>query len=106
MDIPLGEISDFPNHPFKARMDQSMADMVESVSRYGVLVPAFVRPSPDGNGYQLVAGHRRKTASELAGKETLARTVRTLNGDEAAIIYGGFQFAAGTDFFQQKSICL
>lgn len=70
LDIPLNEISDFPDHPFKVRMDENMMDMVESVKQYGVLVPALVRPKPDG-GYEMIAGHRRKMASELAGKPIL-----------------------------------
>lgn len=69
-DIPLEEISDFPNHPFKVRMDESMMEMVDSVKQYGVLVPALVRPKPDG-GYEMIAGHRRRMASELAEKPTL-----------------------------------
>ena len=69
-DIPLKEISDFPNHPFKVRMDESMMEMVESVKQYGVLVPALVRPKPEG-GYEMIAGHRRRMASELAEKSTL-----------------------------------
>lgn len=85
MDIPLSEISDFPNHPFKVRMDESMTDMAESVKQYGVLVPALVRPKPDG-GYEMVAGHRRKKASELAGAETVPCIVRELTDDEATII--------------------
>ncbi len=63
--IPISEISDFPNHPFKLRMDEAMMEMTESVKQYGVLVPAMVRPKPDG-GYEMVAGHRRKLAAELA----------------------------------------
>lgn len=74
-DIPLEEISDFPNHPFKVRMDESMMEMVDSVKQYGVLVPALVRPKPDG-GYEMIAGHRRRMASELAEKPTLSCIVR------------------------------
>ena len=85
IDISLTEISDFPNHPFKVRMDDSMVQMVESVERYGVLVPALVRPKPDG-GYEMVAGHRRKKASELAEKATLSCIVRELTDEEATII--------------------
>ncbi len=85
IDISLAEISDFPNHPFKVRMDDSMVQMVESVGRYGVLVPALVRPKPDG-GYEMVAGHRRKKASELAEKPTLSCIVRELTDEEATII--------------------
>lgn len=84
-DIPLEEISGFPNHPFKVRMDASMTELVESVKQYGVLVPALVRPKPEG-GYEMVAGHRRLTASELAGKATISCIVRDLTDDEAVII--------------------
>ena len=85
MDIPLSEISDFPNHPFKVRMDESMTEMAESVKQYGVLVPALVRPKQEG-GYEMVAGHRRKKASELAGVETVPCIVRELTDEEAIII--------------------
>ena len=85
MDIPLAEISDFPNHPFKVRMDESMTEMADSVRQYGVLVPGLVRPKPEG-GYEMVAGHRRKKASELAGVETIPCIVRDLTDDEATII--------------------
>lgn len=84
-DIPLEEISDFPNHPFKVKMDESMADMAESVKQYGVLVPALVREKPEG-GYEMVAGHRRKMASELAEKKEIPCIVRNLTDDEAIII--------------------
>lgn len=84
-DIPLEEISAFPNHPFKVRMDDSMVELADSVKQYGVLVPALVRPKPDG-GYEMVAGHRRKMASELAGKATISCIVRDLTDDEATII--------------------
>lgn len=85
LDIPLNEISDFPDHPFKVRMDENMMDMVESVKQYGVLVPALVRPKPDG-GYEMIAGHRRKMASELAGKPILSCIVRDMTDDEATIV--------------------
>mgnify|MGYP000836264679 CR=1 FL=1 len=65
-DLTAAEISDFPNHPFKVRMDQSMVELADSVKQYGVLVPSLVRPMPDGS-YQMVSGHRRKRAAELAG---------------------------------------
>lgn len=84
-DIPLEEISGFPNHPFKVRMDASMTELVDSVKQYGVLVPALVRPKPEG-GYEMVAGHRRLTASELAGKSTISCIVRDLTDDEAVLI--------------------
>lgn len=84
-DIPLEEISDFPDHPFKVRMDENMVEMADSVKQYGVLVPALVRAKADG-GYEMIAGHRRKMASELAGKPTLSCIVRDLTDDEATII--------------------
>lgn len=85
LDIPLSEISDFPNHPFKVKADEAMLEMADSVKQYGVLVPALVRPKAEG-GYEMVAGHRRKKASELAGKETIPCIVRELDDDEATII--------------------
>lgn len=84
-DILLSEISDFPNHPFKVRMDDAMMEMAESVKQYGVLVPAMVRPKPEG-GYEMVSGHRRKLASELAQKAEMPSLVRELTDDEAIII--------------------
>ena len=85
LDIPLSEISDFPNHPFKVRMDEAMMEMADSIKQYGVLVPGMVRQKPDG-GYEMIAGHRRKAASELAQKETMPCLVRDLTDDEAIII--------------------
>ena len=85
LDIPLSEISDFPYHPFKVKVDEAMLEMADSVKQYGVLVPGLVRLKPDG-GYEMVAGHRRKKASELAGKETMPCIVRKLDDDEATII--------------------
>ena len=85
LDIPLSEISDFPNHPFKVRMDDAMMEMADSIRQYGVLVPGMVRQKPDG-GYEMIAGHRRKMASELAQKETMPCLVRDLSDDEAIII--------------------
>ncbi len=84
-DIPLEEISDFPNHPFKVRMDESMMEMVDSVKQYGVLVPALVRPKRSG-GYEMIAGHRRRKASELAEKQTISCIVRDMTDDEATIV--------------------
>ena len=79
------EISDFPNHPFKVRQDDDMAEMVESIRKYGVLVPALVRPKEDG-GYEMVAGHRRKFAAALAGVAEIPCIVRNLTDDEATIV--------------------
>ncbi|MBR1744147.1 MAG: ParB/RepB/Spo0J family partition protein, partial [Lachnospiraceae bacterium] len=85
MDIPLEEISDFPNHPFKVKADENMMDMAESIKQYGVLVPAIVREK-EGGGYEMVAGHRRKMASELAEKKEMPCIVRKLSDDEAILI--------------------
>ena len=79
------DISDFPNHPFKVRQDEAMAEMVDSVKQYGVLVPVLVRPKADG-GYEMVAGHRRKCAATLAGITEMPCIVRNLTDDEATII--------------------
>lgn len=84
-EIPLGELHPFRNHPFKVKDDAAMQDTVESVREYGVLVPAIARPDPDG-GYELIAGHRRHHASELAGKETMPVIIRDLDDDAATII--------------------
>ena len=81
---PAG-ISDFPNHPFKVKQDEAMAEMVDSVKLYGVLAPALVRPKADG-GYEMVAGHRRKCAATLAGITEMPCIVRNLTDDEATII--------------------
>ena len=84
-NIPIAEITDFPNHPFKVKTDENMLDMVESVKEHGVLVPALVREKPEG-GYEMVAGHRRKMASELAEKKEMPCIVRNLTDDEAILI--------------------
>ena len=85
MNLPPGEISDFPNHPFKVRMDEEMQQMAESVKEHGVLVPALVREKPDG-GYEMVAGHRRKRAAEMAELSKIPCIVRNLTDDEAIIV--------------------
>ena len=80
VNLSPAEISDFPNHPFKVRMDEAMQEMTESVKQYGVLVPALVRPRPEG-GYEMVAGHRRKKAADLAGLREIPCIVRQLTDD-------------------------
>lgn len=85
VNLNPAEISDFPNHPFKVRMDAAMQEMAESVKQYGVLVPALVRPKRSG-GYEMVAGHRRKTAADLAGLAEIPCIVRQLTDEEATII--------------------
>ncbi|WP_337593419.1 ParB/RepB/Spo0J family partition protein [Vescimonas sp.] len=84
-DIPISQISDFPEHPFKVKQDEAMLEMAESVRQYGVLVPGLVRQLVDGS-YQMVSGHRRKLASRLAGLDTLPCIVRDLTDDEAIIV--------------------
>ena len=84
-EIPLSEITDFPNHPFQVRMDEKMTEMTDSIRQYGVLVPAIVREKPEG-GYEMVSGHRRKAACELAGTQSLPCIVRNLTDDEAILI--------------------
>ena len=85
MEIPLSQISDFPNHPFKVKMDESMSDLVESVKSYGVLSPVIVRPKGNGE-YEMIAGHRRKRASGLAGKDSIKCIVQNVTDDEAIIL--------------------
>ena len=81
----LSELHPFKNHPFKVKDDEAMMETADSIKQYGVLVPAIARPDPEG-GYELVAGHRRHRASELADKETMPVIVRDLDDDAATII--------------------
>ena len=83
--LPLSELHDFPNHPFKVRDDEAMQETTESIKRYGVLVPAIVRPREDG-GYEIIAGHRRKHGSELAGLSTIPCIVREMDDATATIL--------------------
>lgn len=85
MEIPLTELFPFKDHPFKVKDDEAMADTAESIKEYGVLVPVIARPRDEG-GYELVAGHRRHRASEMAGLETMPVIVRNLDDDAATII--------------------
>ena len=84
-NIPLVKLKPFPNHPFKVREDESMRETVESIKTYGVLVPAIARPLPDGD-FELISGHRRKYACELAGKKKMPVIIRDLDRDAAIII--------------------
>ena len=84
-ELPLSELHPFKNHPFKVKDDEAMMETADSIKQYGVLVPAIARPDPEG-GYELVAGHRRHRASELAEKETMPVIVRDLDDDAATII--------------------
>ena len=85
VELPLEQLHPFRDHPFKVLDDDAMRETVESVERFGVLVPAIARPDPEG-GYELVAGHRRHRACALAGKETMPVIVRELDDDAAAIL--------------------
>ena len=85
IDIPLTDLHPFKNHPFKVTDDESMLETADSITKHGVLVPVIARPREEG-GYELISGHRRKRASELAGKETLPCIVRNLDDDAATII--------------------
>ena len=84
-DIPLSEIDDFPNHPFKVRLDEDMDQLVQSVKDRGVIVPITLRQKEDGR-YEIVSGHRRKKACELAGFDTIRAEIRDLTRDEAIIL--------------------
>ena len=83
--LPLSELHDFPNHPFKVRDDEAMQETAESIRQYGVLVPAIVRPREDG-GYEIIAGHRRRRGSELAGLSAMPCIVRRMDDDTATIL--------------------
>ena len=84
-EVPLAELFPFKDHPFQVRDDEAMQKTVESIARSGVLAPGIVRPRKEG-GYEIIAGHRRKRGSELAGKTTMPVLIRTLDDDEATII--------------------
>ena len=86
IEIPLTELHPFKDHPFKVKDDEAMADTAESIKEYGVLVPAIARPRDEG-GYELVAGHRRKRACEVAELETMPVIVRNLDDDEALLLW-------------------
>ena len=85
VEVKLTDITDFPNHPFKVKDDDEMEKMRQSIEQYGVVHPILVRPTKDGK-YEMISGHRRKRASELANKETIPCIVRNLSDDEATII--------------------
>ena len=83
--VPLSKLHDFPNHPFKVRDDEAMQETAESIRQYGVLVPAIVRPR-EGGGYEIIAGHRRRHGSELAGLSAMPCIVRQMDDDTATIL--------------------
>ena len=84
--IPIGELFPFKNHPFKVLDDESMQRTVESVEQYGVLAPLIARPRPDGDGYEIISGHRRQHAAQLAGLDTLPVIVRNMDDDAAVLL--------------------
>ena len=84
--IPIGELHPFTNHPFKVVDDEAMTRTVESIAQYGVLAPLIARPRPDGNGYEIISGHRRQYAAKLAGLDTLPVIVRQMSDDAAVIL--------------------
>ena len=102
--IPIGELFPFKNHPFKVLDDDSMSDTVESVKQYGVLSPLIARPRPKG-GYEIISGHRRQHAAELAGLETLPVIVRQMDDDAAIILMvdSNLQRAYSA---QRESVCV
>lgn len=85
MEIPLSELHEFKNHPFKVRPDEELAEMIESVRQHGVLVPGIARKRPEG-GYEIIAGHTRRHICEIVGLKTMPMFVRDLNDDEACVI--------------------
>ena len=85
VELPLSELHDFPNHPFKVRADEAMQETTDSIKQYGVLVPAIVRPR-EGGGHEIIAGHRRKHGSELAGLSTMPCIVREMDDATATIL--------------------
>ena len=84
-DIPLSEIEDFPDHPFKVKLDENMDQLVQSIKERGIITPVTLRPKEDGR-YEIVSGHRRKKACELAGFDTVKAEVREMTRDEAIIL--------------------
>lgn len=86
MELPISDIQEFKNHPFKVRQDEQMLKLIDSVTENGILVPTLVRPSQDRNGYEMVSGHRRMKAAELNGLDKVPAIIRDLNDDQATII--------------------
>ena len=103
-EIPVDKIDDFPNHPFKVRMDDNMIEMAESVKQHGILVPAIVRPKENGH-YEMVAGHRQ-TGVYPDCKAATALHCPGTHGRGSDRNYGGFQFTAGAASAVGKSLCL
>ena len=91
--IPIGELHPFTNHPFKVVDDEAMTRTVESIAQFGVLAPLIARPRPDGDGYEIISGHRRQFAAKMAGLETLPVIVRNMDDDAATILTSERAFA-------------
>ena len=103
-NIPLDKLKPFPNHPFQVRDDDSMKETVESIKTYGVLQPAIVRPSDDGS-YEILSGHRRKHACELAGKKSMPVIIRNLD-DDASIFLWWIQIYSGKTYCRVSALLL
>lgn len=86
MEVPVEDIQEFKNHPFRVRNDEQMSELVKSVSENGILVPVLVRPHPNGHGYEMISGHRRMNAAMVNGQEKIQAIVRELTDDQATII--------------------
>ena len=86
MEVPVEDIQEFKNHPFRVRNDEQMSELVKSVSENGILVPVLVRPHPNGHGYEMISGHRRMNAAMVNGQEKIQVIVRELTDDQATII--------------------
>lgn len=86
MEVPVEDIQEFKNHPFRVRNDEQMSELVKSVSENGILVPVLIRPHPNGHGYEMISGHRRMNAAMINGQEKIQAIVRELTDDQATII--------------------
>ena len=85
MEVPVEDIQEFKNHPFRVRNDEQMSELVKSVSENGILVPVLVRPHPNGHGYEMISGHRRKYAAQQLGYRKVPVIIRVMNDEEAII---------------------
>ena len=101
-EIPIDLIDDFPDHPYHVREDEDMLQLIESVKERGVLVPALIRPKEDGR-YEMISGHRRKRASELAGFDTLRCEVVEMDRDEATVLMVESNFQRSTILPSEKA---
>lgn len=104
-EVSVSSLHSFPNHPFKVKNDKKMEELVKSVTEYGVLVPGIVRMRSAG-GYELVAGHRRRRACEIAGIQKMPVIIKDLTDDEATVIMVELKYPEGRTIIQRKSLCL